>query len=97
MGDGDPELERTFDEFAVDFEILHGLLGEAEDASRSNMKRIDPGLHRLFEIAREPCDLLNMSGLVERAQFVVGHHSWSLAGNADAPLDPTARGQRYLS
>jgi hypothetical protein len=97
MGDGDPELERTFDEFAVDFEILHGLLGEAEDAPRSDPKGIDPGLHRFFEIAREPCNLLNMSVLVERSQFIVGHRSWSLAGKADAPLVPTARGLRYLS
>jgi hypothetical protein len=39
-----------------------------------------------------------MSGLVEPAQFVVGHHSWSLAGKANASLaDPAARGQDYLS
>ena len=85
-----------FDELAVDLEVLHGLLGEAEDAPRSDLKGIDPGLHRFFEIARQPCGLLDVSGLIERAQFVVGHHSWSLARKANAPLDPTARGRRYL-
>src|ERR1700758_2331366 len=93
MGDRNPKLERALDRFAVDFKILHGLVGEAEDAPRSNPKRVDPGLHRLFEIAREPCDLLDVSGPVERAQFVVGHRSWSLTGKAEARLlDPAAPG-----
>ena len=84
MRDRDPELEGLLDGFAVDFEILHGLVGESEDTPRSDPKRIDPGLHRLFEIARKPCDLLNVSGLVERTQFIVGHHSRSLARKGGA-------------
>src|SRR5271154_512102 len=38
MGDGDPKFERALNDLAVNFEVLHGLLGEAEDAPWADLK-----------------------------------------------------------